>query len=65
MQWFCFTAIALVGFVVLVRADLRDRRKAEAKARRVAEQARVEGAAEPVAAGRSGLKTEPQSGRDA
>ncbi|MDO4783555.1 MAG: SURF1 family protein [Propionibacteriaceae bacterium] len=27
VQWFCFTLIALGGFVVLVRADLRDRKK--------------------------------------
>lgn len=31
VQWFCFTAIALGGFVILVRADLRDRRKKLAK----------------------------------
>lgn len=31
VQWFCFTVIALGGFVVLVRADLRDRKKRLAK----------------------------------
>lgn len=32
LQWFSFTLIAVVGLVVFIRADLRDRRKARARA---------------------------------
>lgn len=31
LQWFSFSLIAVVGLVVLIRADIRDRRKARAK----------------------------------
>ncbi len=31
LQWFSFSVIAIVGLVVLIRADIRDRRKARAK----------------------------------
>ncbi|MEL4357237.1 MULTISPECIES: SURF1 family cytochrome oxidase biogenesis protein [unclassified Luteococcus] len=31
IQWFCFTAIAVAGAVVLIRSDLRDRKKAQAR----------------------------------
>ncbi len=41
LQWFAFGAIALVGIGVLIRADLKDHRKAQARARRQ-EQARVD-----------------------
>lgn len=34
MQWFTFTIIAGVGLVVLIRNDIRDRKKAEARAAR-------------------------------
>nr|WP_255622286.1 SURF1 family protein [Tessaracoccus sp. OS52] len=34
LQWFAFSVIALVGIVVLIRADLKDRRKAQARAER-------------------------------
>lgn len=37
VQWFCFTVIALGGFVVLVRADLRDRKKRLARQAAVAQ----------------------------
>lgn len=40
LQWFAFGAIALIGIVVLIRADLKDHQKAQARARRQ-EQARV------------------------
>ncbi len=33
LQWFAFTIIGIIGIVVLVRGDLRDRRKALAKKR--------------------------------
>lgn len=36
LQWFAFSAIAVVGIAVLVRADLKDHRKAKAKAARQA-----------------------------
>lgn len=36
MQWFAFTLIAGIGLVVLIRNDIRDRRKAEARAARLA-----------------------------
>jgi cytochrome oxidase assembly protein ShyY1 len=32
LQWFSFSVIAVVGLAVLIRADLRDRRKAREKA---------------------------------
>lgn len=32
IQWFCFTAIAVAGMFVLIRGDLRDRKKAQLKA---------------------------------
>lgn len=32
MQWFAFTVIAVIGLGVLIRADIRDRRRARAKA---------------------------------
>lgn len=37
LQWFAFSAIAVGGIVVLVRADLKDHRKAKAKAAKAAE----------------------------
>lgn len=50
VQWFCFTAIALGGFIVLVRADLADRRKAKARAaRKAAASAASGGQSEPGA----------------
>lgn len=36
MQWFTFTIIAGIGLVVLIRNDIRDRKKAEARAARLA-----------------------------
>lgn len=36
MQWFTFTLIAVAGVGVLIRNDLRDKRRADAKARRLA-----------------------------
>lgn len=39
IQWFCFTAIAVAGMVVLIRGDLRDR----AKLRRQQEEQKQEG----------------------
>ncbi|GAB2481100.1 SURF1 family protein [Luteococcus sediminum] len=36
MQWFTFTVIAVAGVGVLIRNDLRDKRRAEAKAQRLA-----------------------------
>lgn len=36
LQWFSFSVIAVVGLIVLIRADIRDRKKAKAKAARVA-----------------------------
>lgn len=36
LQWFAFTVIAGVGLVVLIRNDVRDRKKAEARAARSA-----------------------------
>ncbi len=38
LQWFAFGAIALVGIVVLIRSDLKDRRKAQRRAERLARQ---------------------------
>jgi len=32
IQWFCFTAIAVAGMVVLIRGDLRDRKKMKQQA---------------------------------
>ena len=34
LQWFSFGAIALIGIVVLIRSDLKDHRKAQAKSQR-------------------------------
>ncbi|WCC79287.1 SURF1 family protein [Cutibacterium equinum] len=34
IQWFCFTAIALIGLFVLIRGDVKDRQKRRAKANR-------------------------------
>lgn len=42
VQWFCFTAIAAIGCFVLIRADLRDRKKEKAKAERLAAEATEE-----------------------
>lgn len=36
IQWFLFTVIGVVGMVMIVRSDLRDRRRADRKAARVA-----------------------------
>ncbi len=36
LQWFAFGVIALVGIVVLIRSDLKDRRKAQRRAARLA-----------------------------
>lgn len=41
LQWFAFTAIAVGGLAVLVRADIRDRRKAKAKARAADDKAKA------------------------
>ena len=37
IQWFCFTAIAVIGLFVLIRGDVKDRRKRQAKAARAAQ----------------------------
>ncbi len=49
LQWYAFGAIALIGIVVLIRSDLQDRRKAQRRAARQAQQ-RAAGSAvdEPV-----------------
>ena len=39
IQWFLFTAIAVTGTVILIRADLRDKKKAETKRAKKAERA--------------------------
>ncbi len=39
LQWFAFSVIAVVGIVVLVRADLKDHRKAQRRAARQADPA--------------------------
>lgn len=39
LQWFAFGAIALIGIVVLIRSDLKDRRKAQRRAERRAREA--------------------------
>ena len=36
LQWFAFAGIAAFGLVVLIRSDLRDRRRAAAEAARAA-----------------------------
>ncbi|MFT3889586.1 MAG: SURF1 family protein [Arachnia sp.] len=36
LQWFSFSLIAIVGLVVLIRADIRDRKKAKARAAKAA-----------------------------
>ncbi|MEL4504050.1 SURF1 family protein [Luteococcus sp. H138] len=41
IQWFCFTAIAVAGAGVLIRADLRDRKKAQTRKERKAQAARA------------------------
>lgn len=46
IQWFCFTAIAVAGAGVLIRGDLRDRKKAQARRARKAQAARAEAADE-------------------
>lgn len=38
IQWFCFTAIAVIGLFVLIRGDVKDRRKRRAKEARAAAQ---------------------------
>lgn len=43
IQWFCFTAIAVIGLFVLIRGDIKDRRKRRAKAARSAAQRAVSG----------------------
>lgn len=50
LQWFAFGAIALIGIVVLIRADLKDRRKAVRRAEQSAQRrhARAEADTEPV-----------------
>ncbi len=50
LQWYAFGAIALIGIVVLIRSDLKDRRKAQRRAARLAEQRAATEAAvdEPV-----------------
>ena len=35
IQWFCFTAIAVIGLFVLIRGDVKDRQKRRAKANRI------------------------------
>ena len=35
IQWFCFTAIAVIGLFVLIRGDVKDRQKRWAKANRI------------------------------
>ncbi len=41
-QWFSFTLIAVIGVVVLIRADIRDRRKAERRRARLAQRREAE-----------------------
>lgn len=43
VQWFIFTAIAAGGAVILVRGDLRDRRKKQAREARAAAAAKTDG----------------------
>lgn len=40
-QWFSFTAIAVIGVVVLIRADIRDYKKAKRRAQRRADEAKA------------------------
>ncbi len=50
IQWFMFTLMAVVGVVVMIRGDIRDRRKARLKAARAAQNgppARAPGAPAP------------------
>lgn len=37
LQWFAFSAIAIGGVIILIRADLRDRKKAQQRAAAKAE----------------------------
>lgn len=64
LQWFCFTAIAVAGVVILIRTDLKDREKAKRRAeRKAAREAAATGDAladEPVEA----EAPKPQSAED-
>lgn len=46
LQWFTFAGIAAFGLVVLIRSDLRDRRRAVAQAARAEEEMRAEATAQ-------------------
>ncbi|MSS46531.1 SURF1 family protein [Cutibacterium sp. WCA-380-WT-3A] len=56
IQWFCFTAIAVVGLFVLIRGDVKDRRKRRAK-RGIAQQSASNHAARPDVPSGDGPKT--------
>lgn len=47
VQWFCFTGIAVAGAGILIRGDLRDRKKALAKKARAEQRAREGAVATP------------------
>ncbi|SHJ31931.1 Cytochrome oxidase assembly protein ShyY1 [Tessaracoccus bendigoensis DSM 12906] len=65
-QWFAFTAIAVIGLGVLIRADVRDRRKAKAVAERAdaAREGAARGEAAPKDVARDGVGEESEGVRE-
>lgn len=59
IQWFSFTAIGIIGVIVLIRTDIQDRRKARRRAERRA--AREAGMAQADAAGAGPLDGSPNA----